>query len=678
MGQNSGAIRALIPLHSLALATTLLLSSGCDAFFSSFVTPHPDNCVVTPDACTADEVCNQVSKRCEPRIDCRNMTLQCDNRQVCNQTTGACEAKPLPPRLPSLGGACMDSGVCWENPTPQGNDLYGVWGLSPTDLWMVGNIGTVLRYDGARWTKMTTGIQSDLRGVWGTSAADMWAVGNDGVILHWNGTSWKPATSNTTIALKSVWGTSPSNAWAVGNNGTRLRWNGTAWAIEASGVTDDLSAVFGTGPSDVWNTGTNGQLQHFDGAIWSKVNPGAGSTQLRGGSALDPQNVWVVGNSGESYRWVMPSWVRSVWPSKENLYGAVSPSLSSVLVAGGAGTLLWWNGSSWAGVPTNVSRDLRALWFDSVKSVWAVGQDGVVIQTTTTTPPTAATLSKGQLTTPIRSVWGSSGDNAWAVGDSGLILRRKASGWEQEPSNTTVRLNRVFGFAGGRVWAIGNSAAAGTSTFLERVGSTWTPIALTATTGAGADLDDMWGRDEHSTWLVGGGGFGSALILKYDAGTLTKQTIPAQVTQHLRGIWGVSPSYIWVVGDGGVALRFDGTAWTQVPTGTTQDLRSVWARSESEAWAVGANNVALFYNGTSWQPVPTATTGSPNIDKVHGFTDSGQVVAVGDAGTILRWSQGAWRTVPTVSDQALHSAFVLDEANCWTAGDRGTILNITP
>jgi hypothetical protein len=37
----------------------------------------------------------------------------------------------------------------WQNPVPQGNHLRGVWGSSGSDVFAVGDDGTILHYDGS-------------------------------------------------------------------------------------------------------------------------------------------------------------------------------------------------------------------------------------------------------------------------------------------------------------------------------------------------------------------------------------------------------------------------------------------------------------------------------------------------------------------------------------------------
>jgi hypothetical protein len=95
-------------------------------------------------------------------------------------------------------------------------DLQGVWPRTATDVWAVGDAGTILRFDGGQWRPSTSGSSNRLRAVWGVADASVWAVGDKGTILHWDGGSWKAETSNTTDDLYSVWGTGAGDVWAAG------------------------------------------------------------------------------------------------------------------------------------------------------------------------------------------------------------------------------------------------------------------------------------------------------------------------------------------------------------------------------------------------------------------------------------------------------------------------------
>jgi hypothetical protein len=53
------------------------------------------------------------------------------------------------------------SGWDWQNPLPQGNDLSAVWGSSATDVFAVGDAGTIFHYDGSTWSPMASGTSQD-------------------------------------------------------------------------------------------------------------------------------------------------------------------------------------------------------------------------------------------------------------------------------------------------------------------------------------------------------------------------------------------------------------------------------------------------------------------------------------------------------------------------------------
>ena len=50
----------------------------------------------------------------------------------------------------------VNAGWEWQNPLPQGNTLRAVWGSSATDVFAVGDAGTIVHYDGTTWSSMNT------------------------------------------------------------------------------------------------------------------------------------------------------------------------------------------------------------------------------------------------------------------------------------------------------------------------------------------------------------------------------------------------------------------------------------------------------------------------------------------------------------------------------------------
>lgn len=184
------------------------------------------------------------------------------------------------------------------------------FGFGANDVYVVGNEGTVLHWDGAAFTVEETNTDQNLWGVWGASADDVWAVGGNGraegqlTLLRrrngtWTSTTPPPLMRSNVFALFKVWGTSADNVYAVGQRGTVLHFDGTAWTEELVGTSDDLIALWGTGPDRIAVVGgrNNGQIAVWDGSAWNHASlaplPGLNGVWMR-----DPSVVHVAGVTG--------------------------------------------------------------------------------------------------------------------------------------------------------------------------------------------------------------------------------------------------------------------------------------------------------------------------------------------------------------------------------------------
>ena len=121
--------------------------------------------------------------------------------------------------------------------------------------WMVDNVanfrgfdvyGRGISKDGVNWTRLSSvpTIQS-LNAIWGSGPHDIYVVGDFGTILHYDGTEWTPETSNSSEHLFGVWGSGASNVYAVGLHGTILHRDGSGWQAESSGTQEHLHSVWG-------------------------------------------------------------------------------------------------------------------------------------------------------------------------------------------------------------------------------------------------------------------------------------------------------------------------------------------------------------------------------------------------------------------------------------------------
>src|SRR4051812_40617907 len=81
--------------------------------------------------------------------------------------------------------------------SPTMSKLHAVWAASASDVFAVGDGGTIVRRVSGTWTTMTSPTTNNLRGIWGLSSSDVWADGSAGTVVHFNGTSWSLVSGPT-------------------------------------------------------------------------------------------------------------------------------------------------------------------------------------------------------------------------------------------------------------------------------------------------------------------------------------------------------------------------------------------------------------------------------------------------------------------------------------------------
>lgn len=283
--------------------------------------------------------------------------------------------------------------------------------------------------------------------------------------------------------------------------------------------------------------------------------------------------------------------------NRQGLFGVWGTSRSNIWAVGFHGTILHYDGTSWAEVASGTDRNLAAVWGSSASDVWAVG-DQVILHYNGTG------WAKTENPNRITSVWGTSARNIWA-GHTGTsfkqiptqMLHFDGTRWEPVLMTTsTAPLNNpvpavqsIWGASETDVWAVGGELSPGTTSLFHFNGTTWS----TETRKSGI-LYGVWGSSSSNVSTVGHQG----LILSYAGGGWTN--VPSGTTYHLRAVWAASATETWAVGgDAGgdhIILRYDGRTWVRESGGTVYTLNSIWGSSANDVWAVGNGGTIMHYS----------------------------------------------------------------------------------
>ena len=541
-----------------------------------------------------------------------------------------------------------------------------------------------------------------LNSVFMLSPTNGWAVGDLGTIMSWNGHEWTLVQSPTTLNLYSVFFpdvSNPNDGWIVGQSDGSfpaiLHWDGVAWVQldTTSGISWTTAQV-----GDLWSLSF---LTPSDG--WAVGAPGTAATKT---NIVHWSGRW---GSGGSWTFKISPDTTSTFYSVQALTNTATPVGGYAVggVVGVSAAILYWDGSNWntyIGTPALPKAALRSISMLSSTDAWAVGDaigtNPTIIRLSGTTwggPMSVSALGIRSL----YSVLAFDKNNAMAVGTlAGVggtdIIKFTTPSWTTVASPATADLFSIAKVLTGSsdIWAVGDGG-----TILTNTAGNWR--VLTSPVGAGnlrvpppVPLPNL--RSVHFTasndgWAVGDNG----TIMKYDGTTWSiYQTAPI-VPNNLTSVYTISPIDGWAVGTNGTILRLTGSGWgvvAQCPGPTCLQnvtLRAVFEFPTSEAWAVGdastngagAATILHWVPPGPWSQVPSNTPNTANLNSVFFASDGSEGWAVGTLPTVSpkqtiidHWKSGVWTAVtynpPILGDLALDSVVIVNNnpSNVWIAG----------
>lgn len=755
-----GGVRALRVSHAgagLARAQVLELRPPVQEF--SLLLPRPADGLVTVYAEGVSEA-ECVAARAEARV-----------------TLDACqpaETVALPFRdLGPAGQLCACTAeVCWESPTVPRHTLHAVFPVGGA-VWAVGARGTILRrrQGAAGFEPVQSGTTQDLYGIWGTSERDLWVVGND-VVLHDAGQGFVPERARSAGTWYGVGGNGGGDVWISGmveevNTGFRSAsllhgvQKGSAWEWQDEGATlpksvlqeKSLYSVWvipGSGPgpgSVVWAAGgTYARAGYYPAQsgvarrlVLNRVNgtwkevvinvAGAGDWPLRQITGVEDE-IWAVGGfyndpGGGTPQSSVLRLAGGAWQSLSAQAGNAplnavwGASKGDVWLAGGdlsdgASKVLRWNGAALRAVPLPAGNNalLRGI-AGAAGEVHAVGDGGTHLRIDQTTEaPVGAPVPLQHIV----GLWAAAADDVWAVGaqpmpggaDHGIIRRWDGARWQDvTPTPPPPPLFSVWGSGPRDVWIGGDKG-----TVLHHDGALTRDAAAAGVAGAQRGILALWGSGADDLWAAGGTlGPGLGPVLMRRRGGTWESQIKRLEADAGHGcaacifyaLWGAGADDLWAGGGEngkpGVLFHLQGGAWRKEIVPGEEWVLGIWGSGTNNAAAVAGSvqqpsTWIAFYKGQGkvWE----RATGSDLVTKeaiirADRFkslwgSGAGDVWAVGGnivnnrlqageaTGHARHFNGAAWRRIELPASVNLDAVAGAGPHNVWMGGHGGAIL----
>ena len=105
-----------------------------------------------------------------------------------------------------------------------------------------GTVGTIVEWDGTKWTVQNLSSPQTLYGVWASGPETVWAVGFSSIWVREFG-KWNTVLNSPQQTLYAVAGAGDGSAWAVGTFGAMTRWAAESSRLHSRSLRSVASAA---------------------------------------------------------------------------------------------------------------------------------------------------------------------------------------------------------------------------------------------------------------------------------------------------------------------------------------------------------------------------------------------------------------------------------------------------
>jgi hypothetical protein len=535
-------------------------------------------------------------------------------------------------QLVALPASCSSDHWCWRTPTPAGNDYVRVYSTAPNNVWLIGQHGVVMQWNGSAWifhhpAQPSGSVTEVAYSMSGLGADDMWLLIGS-TIQHWDGSTWSIRDSlppNGIVTYDSIWEAPNGDVWvSMSNSSVDRSVGGGPFEQLDTGCNCLLGSIWGAATNDFWMTALPGNIMHFDGHTFTTAY--SGSSAIGSFVGITKDDIWVSGADG-----ALLHWNGATWTPFQTGVGAGYLTGATAL---GSSDVWWWDATTTSKMSAFVHWDGNAVTSTPVDT----SSLGVFIY--------AAAIIDGR--------W-------WLAGGGGALYTK-----DGDNTITPVVDPHVMNLQG--MWGASNDDMYFATGGEIRYWNGTTMTALQPVIGASSlsgirtnGVDELFGvgfeeTPDHSMYI--------ANAYHYDGSTwTTTQLGESSIADHryFTKVWAIAPGEAMAVGYGGIAYHYVAGAWNQVTIGVTADLMGIWGPDADHLWITGSHGTLLTWNRSSPNTMVVDSTLS-TTDDLGAIAGAGGVmwIGTGDAAVMTGSDSGWTRITTTVSPDAI---FAIDAMN---------------
>jgi photosystem II stability/assembly factor-like uncharacterized protein len=518
------------------------------------------------------------------------------------------------------------TGWFWQNPYPQGNDLYDAVITSSNRFLLVGDGGMILKSEnsGSNWTINTTISIPYLRSVHFINGLTGWISSQSKILKTTDGgNTWINYNISNSWTLETIFFLNEHVGYTAGHWGRIFKTinGGLNWVQQTSNSNKPLLCCYFTDTNTGWVGG-------WDGEILKTTN---------GGETWDSLSTGIISRfTSVFFRNSNTGWMTS---QEGNIFNTTN------------------GGNSW--ISRALGSPLYSLHFINDLTGWTSGTG--IFKTTNggqswipQAPPVQCYYS---------TIYFADDQNGIAAGNSGVIIKTHNSGINWVPVSLTATSNEIYdisfidaqtGWASsynGKILSTGNGGLNWNTIFDNPSFSFRLVQFLNANTGWAASVNVYKSTNSGANWIVSYTG-----------------------SQFMYSIDVNDADNIWAAGNYGniVKTTNGGNNWTLINTGFSGTLNDICFVDNQTGWVSGYNQ-SIFKSingGINWI-LQYGGTGYPgyvqSISFINNLTGWAGIINPGNTNTLLKTTNGGlnWSLVCTGMSYHFSNIFFTDILTGW-------------
>jgi photosystem II stability/assembly factor-like uncharacterized protein len=570
----------------------------------------------------------------------------------------------------------------WQNPLPQGNELYSVCFIDSLTGFAGGYPTLLLKTTdgGIHWFEQKD-WKDAINNIYFLNKSIGFIVGGSTIFKTTDsGLNWiKQNTGSIYTKLYSICFVDSKNGYVVGNyeassSGVVLNTTdgGENWDYQTINAANGLTDVFFTNDSTGYITGIDGIFKTTNGGNswinqfnWTSYKGTAQSVYFTG---IDTGYFATI--SGEIFKTTNGglNWVNQLYVDTLSFNSIIFTEVKIGYVAGLNGEILKTTngGNTWTVKASKTLEWFNQIHFQNENTGYVVGTHGIILKTTDS-GESWFELSKGTRNN-INAIYFPTTQTGFSTGNTGIILKTTNGGndWIGKISGVPYNLNSIFFLDSLNGYAVGDS---GTILKSSNGGEVWVKNG----NGYFINYKSVWFTDLSTGYICGENG----TVLKTTNGGHDWINQNTGIFYNLNTLFFYDNYIGYTAGDAGIIYKTTngGIDWYQLITGYDQPIYSSYFINSDTGFVAGLSGILKTTDGgNTWNQKLFIS-----IHIIYSLNFVYNKIGYACGSLKYKTTDGGetWVGFSTSADIDYKSVFFTDENTGYLGGPYGTILKTT-